>query len=246
MEHKRQEFYDNLYKQGWGQEYNLQPQRFMRYYFSLREFARIIKKFSSNTKILDFGCGNGYFLKIIKNKFNLKPENLYGYEISKEAIKIAKENSRIKFSPSLKNKKSFFDIVLSIDVIEHIEDDLKILKEYKSLLKMGGFVIISTSLHNFYWNKMDYRGGHKRRYTMKELRMKLNKAGFSIQKAYSYGFPFGVIYHLLKGFFYKVKQGVRETPPKKVNKSLLKIIKKILKINIPFLGNQAIIIGRKK
>src|SRR3990167_2741195 len=88
-----QKFYDILYEKNWDGDYSLQPFRNMRYHFFLRELENL-KIDIKNAKILDYGCGNCYLVNFLIEKYNLNPENFYGYDISKKAIEIAKNKHK--------------------------------------------------------------------------------------------------------------------------------------------------------
>lgn len=95
-------------------------------------------------KILDIGCGIGKRLGSIKNF-----EEKYGIDISPLAIEKAKKSfPSCKFTISsaynLPYGDNFFNLVYSIDVIEHLEHPSKMLTEAKRVLKIGGILIIQT------------------------------------------------------------------------------------------------------
>ncbi len=92
-----------------------------------------------------------------------------------------------------------YDLVLCVDVMEHIEEDVKVLKNYYKSLKKGGMLLISTpsdqggsDVHEH-----DHDGGesfideHVRDgYGIEEIQDKMKKAGFSKTEAYyQYGTP---------------------------------------------------------
>ena len=107
-------------------------------YNSLKNLFK--KKNSKNFSILDIGCGNGNFLKYLSKEF--KEINLTGIDHYKN-----KKNKRINFlyGDIDKNKKlKKYDVVISIAVIEHIEDVNKFIKLQKKLCKKNGFIINVT------------------------------------------------------------------------------------------------------
>ena len=95
-------------------------------------------------KILDAGCGIGKHMGAIKN-FNEK----YGIDPSELAIEKAKRsfpdcNFIVGSAYDLPHKENFFDLVYSIDTIEHLEYPQKMLAEAKRVLRMDGILIIQT------------------------------------------------------------------------------------------------------
>ncbi|HMO60965.1 MAG TPA: methyltransferase domain-containing protein [Ferruginibacter sp.] len=62
-----------------------------------------------------------------------------------------------------------FDTIIYIDVLEHIENDVKELKTAAALLNPGGKLIVLSPAYNYLMNPFDKAIGHYRRYTKKEL-----------------------------------------------------------------------------
>jgi SAM-dependent methyltransferase len=97
-----------------------------------------------NKKILDFGCGSGIYARQLKKKGAI----IKGFDISKEMIKIAKENNsdldlRIGSGYNIPfNEK--FDVVLSALTVHYLKDWDKMFREVRRILKKGGYFIFST------------------------------------------------------------------------------------------------------
>ncbi len=99
-------------------------------------------------RILDVGCGTGTFniLPIINH---LGDADIYGIDISREMIQIAsKRFPKLKFKVAdahrLPFESDFFDVVISRQVLEHLKEPLRALKEMKRVVKRGGTIIVST------------------------------------------------------------------------------------------------------
>ncbi|MCM8807793.1 MAG: class I SAM-dependent methyltransferase [Candidatus Omnitrophica bacterium] len=103
-----------------------------------------ITKWDRSDVVLDVGCGSGRFIQLLSPLVR----EIHGIDISEEALKIARNlkinNAFLRKGNALKipYKDNFFDKVICIDVIEHIEDDEKVLKEIKRVLKKGGEGIV--------------------------------------------------------------------------------------------------------
>jgi ubiquinone/menaquinone biosynthesis C-methylase UbiE len=88
-------------------------------------------------KILDIGCHNGAWLS------NLNARIRIGLDIT--PIKSINEISFVKADAiSLPFPMESFDIVYLLDVIEHIENDIKLINQVMRIIKRGGKLILST------------------------------------------------------------------------------------------------------
>lgn len=111
--------------------------------FGQERRLNLIQKYVSlkNKKILDVGCGEGLYLKRFKNFTN----ELYGIDIDEEKIEKIKNqfpNVRVAPAEKLPFPENFFDIILFNEVLEHVEDDKKAIREAFRCLKKGGKIII--------------------------------------------------------------------------------------------------------
>lgn len=129
-------------------------------------------------KILDAGCGTGGLINKMKGT-----DEVRGIDNSPEAIKLCKlRNINVKRGSVTKlpfgDKE--FDIVTSIDVIYHkeITDDVVALAEMKRVLKTGGFLILRVPANKFLLSAHDKQVHTARRYSKKEIEVKMTKAGF--------------------------------------------------------------------
>ena len=74
-----------------------------------------------------------------------------------------------------------FDVIGAFDVIEHIDEDEDVLREMYSAIKPGGGIILTVPQHDWLWSETDVYAHHKRRYSRKELRSKVERAGFRVE-----------------------------------------------------------------
>lgn len=136
---------------------------------------KIVKDFQSKTN-LEIGPGN--YPKIpIQNGFFI--------DISKSAIKNLKKiggNAQIGDIIDLPFQNNFFDLVVAIEVLEHIENDQKAFKEIARVLKPGGCFLFSVPLRPELYNEFDRLAGHYRRYKIQELQTQISNASFAIIK----------------------------------------------------------------
>ena len=122
-------------------------------------------------KILDVGCGTGETLNFLSR---LLPETQpYGVDSSSLSVRLSKLNSLAKVyianATNLPFKNESFDVVLLLDVVEHIASDKKALYEAKRVLRDGGKIIVTCPATPFIWSIHDSLQNHKRRYTKKVI-----------------------------------------------------------------------------
>lgn len=138
--------------------------------------GKILKKFAGSGRVLDVGCGTGAVLDFLKNK----GYDAVGIDNSPEAIRFCEDkNLSVKLSSGDKIpfEDGSFDVVLALDVLEHISDDLAAVNEIKRVLKPGGFFICTVPAHQFLWSKHDEFLQHVRRYGKNGLIRTLRDGG---------------------------------------------------------------------
>lgn len=149
----------------------------------------VIKRVRNRTgRLLDIGFGNGDVEEKLRNLENL---SLFGIDISDCAISNAKRSFRGTFKIGnifkIPFRQSYFDIVLVLDVLEHLTGNktFKAYTEITRVLKKNGELIISVPL-NEGLEEMLGRGenpnGHMRDYTPDIIRAELTISGFKIFK----------------------------------------------------------------
>jgi len=125
----------------------LDPQRSGRrgVYEHLQRYRLTMKKIGPNKKVLDLGCGTGYGSRMLYGAGS----EVYGIDVSQGAIDYAKKKySGPKYVCCSAEKtpfqNNFFDVVTAFEVIEHVQNPEKVLREIYRVLKNGGDLFIST------------------------------------------------------------------------------------------------------
>jgi len=137
---------------------------------------------------LDLGCGTGSNLKVLTSEGC----HVIGLDQSIYALTFARSKGKSLFLVGDLNrlpiKEKSFDLIIAMDILEHLEDDMKGISESYRVLNKGGILIVTVPAFNFLWGAQDLITGHKRRYTKKEIMEKLKKAGFDILKSSYFNF----------------------------------------------------------
>ncbi len=76
-----------------------------------------------------------------------------------------------------------FHVIALFDVLEHLPDDVGVLREVHRMLIPGGHIILTVPAHPSLWSYFDEASHHCRRYTLQELQNKLVRAGYRVEYA---------------------------------------------------------------
>lgn len=76
-----------------------------------------------------------------------------------------------------------FDVVLLLDVLEHLEAEVPVLDAIRKILRPGGALVVTVPAYPFLWSGEDYVSEHRRRYRRGELCRVVEQAGFAVRRA---------------------------------------------------------------
>lgn len=176
-----------------------------------RKLKEIARDYPGEASVLDAGSGLGQYSWRM-SRMNKKWE-IRGVDINKDQVEECKSffgrmdpDGRITFRTldltKLDDKVSY-DIILSVDVMEHIQDDVLVFRNFHNALRPGGYLLISTpsdkggsDVHGE--DEESFIDEHVRDgYGTDEIREKLLKAGFTgIETRYTYGIPGSISWRL--------------------------------------------------
>lgn len=112
-----------------------------------RENLRLIDNyFPQKGRLLDVGCGTGFFMELAHQSSNWE---VFGLDLSDWAVNYARQELGIKNISAgtlleVKLEDNFFDVVVMTELIEHDKSPILLLKEAFRLLKDGGLLLITT------------------------------------------------------------------------------------------------------
>ncbi|MGI9534427.1 MAG: class I SAM-dependent methyltransferase [Thermodesulfobacteriota bacterium] len=159
-------------------------------------------KFNMDSRILDSGCGGGYFLNYLTEK---KYSDVWGFDISPTGIEVINKlyphlSSKVAVHDVFKEElpvyfPNKYDIVFSTEVIEHLYNPGLYLKNIYGLLKESGYLILSTPYHSYIKNLLislsgkndshynpNWVGGHIKFFSKKTIEELLVENKFKIEK----------------------------------------------------------------
>ncbi len=176
---------------------------FLRSWYVRKELKELRKIFG-DAAISIFDAGSGYAQYTYFMCKHLQPCLVYSVDIKEEWIEDSKQffESRninnVRFGVEDLTQidyKDEFNIILCVDVMEHIEEDLKVFENFHRALKNNGYLLINTpsvfggsDVHHY--NDESFISEHARDgYSSEDLEAKLKPLGFEIHKSnYTYGF----------------------------------------------------------
>ncbi len=110
---------------------------------------------SAPATILDLGCGQGKVSKLLQDS----GYRVTGCDTSQSGLSIARRNSNVTFHEIsafdphfVETVGSNFDAVLCLEVIEHVTEPLRLLRQIRRTLKPGGTLVLSTPYHGYLKN----------------------------------------------------------------------------------------------
>jgi len=130
-------------------------------------------------RLLELGCGSGNVLASL-SEFG-EAVGMDGHGDLVAAARAAGLDVRAGHLPDeLGVPQGWADVVLLLDVIEHVDDDLATLRAARASVGEAGLLVVTVPAYQWLWSGHDEVLGHRRRYTAAELRAAVERAGFTV------------------------------------------------------------------
>ena len=178
----------------------------------LRRIQKLLPEHA--TTILDAGCGRGVISRYLARRY---PEAQIEAIDENETIQAINHNIALKYqlqnchfkTLSLENfdEHSHYDLIISVDNLEHIKDDVAILAKLYNALRSGGVLIVHVPHYYRRWPlfkltvNFDVPGHVRPGYHLAELTERVRKVGFDIQQL---GFSYGFLENLINNISYRI------------------------------------------
>ncbi len=189
-------------------------------------------------RVLEVGCNTGNFLR----RFQNGDTRLYGVDLNRRPLGLLKQRALDAFvtvadGVDLPFRPESFDLVLAVDVAEHVEDDRRILNQIHEILRDKGKCLVCVPAYQWLFGQHDVLFGHVRRYTRRVLVSRLESVGFTVLRS-SYFQPLFVLPLWAKRRFGRGGSDLK--PP---NPFVNRLLDSVLRAELPILKHHDIPFG---
>lgn len=135
----------------------------------------------AGARVLDLGPGSGVNLPILRERGRVCVLDMSRFSLdSCRALGAAALVQGDATVPPFRDES--FDLVCALDVLEHLRDDARALRECRRVLRRDGRLFVSVPALGVLWGRQDVLSDHHRRYTRGQLQRRLVEAGFEIER----------------------------------------------------------------
>lgn len=130
---------------------------------------------------VDVGCGTG---AVLDELAALGHRRVLGTDLDPHALRLTATRLPAgvavarAVAEALPLPSASVDILTSLDVVEHLDDDVRALREYARVLRPGGRLLLAVPAYSWAWSDHDVELGHQRRYVRARLEEVVTAAGF--------------------------------------------------------------------
>lgn len=172
-----------------------------------RVISEVMKKLKPAGNFVDIGGGNGLQAAFIQKEYPNKDIAMIepGYQ---GCLTAAKRGVKYVYNSLFQDFdfKGFNTSMVGLfDVVEHIEDDARFLRELSAKLQTGNIILMTVPAYNFLWSELDHYAVHCRRYNKRMVHELAGKSGLKIRyfsNFFSYLIPLTLFFRTIP---YKIR-----------------------------------------
>ena len=138
--------------------------------------------------ILDIGCGDGYTVARLLEASDARGAVAYDINFSAQQLEsLTKQYPSVRFVNRLNGQTA--DLMLMLDIVEHVDDDEGFVIEHSRRLDAGGHLLVTVPAFGWLFSEHDRFLEHRRRYSLAQLTDLLRRSGLNVLAS---GYLFGV------------------------------------------------------
>jgi SAM-dependent methyltransferase len=208
---------------------------------------------TQDLKILEIGCGNGLVMHQLEKSMNLIID---GCDLNRYALDNLFDVSGNVFLYDIYDLKldmlDKYDVIIMLDVIEHIDNDIGFMQTALKYLKKSGYLVVGVPALQSLFSKYDAIVGHKRRYSIRDIDKIFKETNVELIRSQYWGLSLLILIQLRKIYLYfsnnefVIKKGFKP-PGRFSNWILIQVMKfETLIFHKPIIGTSILSIGQKK
>lgn len=158
--------------------------------------------------LLEVGCGTGNVLRMLEK--TCSRGRVAGMDLFSDGLQFARRRVRVPLIQGDMTHPPFqpcFDLLCMFDVLEHLPDDVDILRSVSKLLARDGRLVLTVPSDPRLWSYFDTASHHYRRYTRADLQEKMEQAGFEVEFISPYMFSTYPLVWLNRRLAGRIKDG---------------------------------------
>jgi SAM-dependent methyltransferase len=144
--------------------------------------SQVVSDLASGYRVLEIGCGTGNVLRMLAHI--CQHGTVMGMDLFGKGLAYARQRVDCALIQGDINMPPFamgFDLIGIFDVLEHLPDDVQVLRNLSRLLHQDGKLLLTVPAHMSLWSYFDEASRHCRRYAPNELEETLHKAGYRVE-----------------------------------------------------------------
>ena len=199
----------------------------------------------TDLKILDIGCGTG----AMSQKLECFGE-VTSADFSPLALDFCRRRNlshiREADAMNLPFPDASYDVIVALDILEHLPDDQAAMRQFCRVLKPGGYVVATVPAYQSLWSSHDVALMHYRRYVAREVRDRFVAAGLTITRlSYAMTLLYPVVWAVRRASILKSKRGGASDDPNAAPKASLVAVPRFLnRLLIGLLALENVLIRR--
>ncbi|MDQ2655309.1 MAG: methyltransferase domain-containing protein [Chloroflexota bacterium] len=162
--------------------------------------AEVTSDLPDGFRVLEVGCGSGSVLQVLERVCTRG--EVVGLDLYEEGLQFARARTGCTLVRGDANCPPFgqeFAVVGMFDVLEHLPDDMGVLRRMSEILLPDGMLLLTVPADPALWSYFDEAAHHARRYTLPELEQKLTSSGFDVEYISHFMMPLHPIMRLYRG-----------------------------------------------